>query len=247
MDKTSAGHIDGWCVESNQVRIYFNFISTRPTSGVTVIFSFLHCRCSMFYISRMDGVLDAWDLLQQHNEPVLTIKVCDEPLLCMRAHESGRFISAGSKNGAAFLIEVSDNMATSLKNDKPLLTAMFDRENKREKILEAKLREIKLKVKTAQLVHGDENNSESKLAKATANETACKQAEQDYLRAVEKEKSKMFPKLYKHRKRKGKVTTAAATTNDDDDSNAHEDDGNNGRESNDDDYEEDEDGSLVSE
>lgn len=201
-------------------------------------------RCSMFYISRMDGVLDAWDLLQQHNEPVLTIKVCDEPLLCMRAHESGRFISAGSKNGSAFLIEVSDNMATSMKNDKPLLTAMFDRENKREKILEAKLREIKLKVKTAQLGHGDDNNSESKLAKAAANETASKQAENDYLRAVEKEKSKMFPKLYKHRKQKAK--TVATTTNDDDDSiaNGHE---RNGRDTDDDDYEEDEDGSLVSE
>lgn len=30
----------------------------------------------------MDGVLDAWDLLQQQNEPILSIKVCDEPLLC---------------------------------------------------------------------------------------------------------------------------------------------------------------------
>lgn len=39
-------------------------------------------KCSMFYISRMDGVLDAWDLLQQQNEPILSIKVCDEPLLC---------------------------------------------------------------------------------------------------------------------------------------------------------------------
>lgn len=123
-------------------------------------------KCSMFYISRMDGVLDAWDLLQQQNEPVLSIKVCDEPLLCMRAHEGGKWISGGSENGATFLIEVSDNMATSLKNDKPLLTAMFERENKREKILEAKLREIKLKVKTAQMNH--EDNEETRLAKANA-------------------------------------------------------------------------------
>lgn len=43
---------------------------------------------------------------------------------------------------------------------------MFERENKREKILEAKLREIKLKVKTAQMVHDD--NEETKLAKANA-------------------------------------------------------------------------------
>lgn len=121
---------------------------------------------SMFYISRMDGVLDAWDLLQQQNESVLSIKVCDEPLLCMRAHEGGRLISGGSQNGATFLIEVSSNMATNQKNDKQLLTAMFERENKREKILEAKLRELKLKVKTAQLLH--EDNDETRAAKAAS-------------------------------------------------------------------------------
>lgn len=167
-------------------------------SAIVTHFPFLR-RCSMFYISRMDGVLDAWDLLQQHNEPVLSIKVCDEPLMCMRAHESGSFISAGSANGTTFLIEVSDNMATSLKNDKPLLTAMFERENKREKILEAKLREMKLKVKTAQLQH-DENDS--KTTKATAIEEACQQAEQEYMKAVQKEKTKLCPKSIKREKKR---------------------------------------------
>lgn len=143
----------------------------------------------MFYISRMDGVLDAWDLLQQHNDPVLSIKVCDDPLLCMKAHESGRFISAGSKNGATFLIELSDNMTTSLKNDKPMLTAMFERENKREKILEAKSKEIKLRVKTAQVAHDD--NGETKMNKANAIEAACKQAEEEFLANVRKAKQKM--------------------------------------------------------
>lgn len=151
----------------------------------------------MFYVSRMDGVLDAWDLLQQHNDPVLSIKVCDEPLLCMRAHESGRIISAGSKNGATYLIEVSDNMATSLKNDKPLLTAMFERENKREKILEAKSREIKLKVKTAQVAHDD--NGESKVNKANAIELACKQAEEEFLTNVLNAKEKLYPNKSKQR------------------------------------------------
>lgn len=151
----------------------------------------------MFYISRMDGVLDAWDLLQQHNDPVLSIKVCDEPLLCMRAHESGKLISAGSKNGATFLIEVSDNMATNLKNDKPLLTAMFERENKREKILEAKSREIKLKVKTAQVAHDD--SGESKMNRTSIIEAACKQAEEEFLLNVQKTKEKFFPSKMKNK------------------------------------------------
>lgn len=32
-------------------------------------------KCSLFYLSRMDGNVEAWDLLQQQSEPVLTMKV----------------------------------------------------------------------------------------------------------------------------------------------------------------------------
>jgi hypothetical protein len=33
-------------------------------------------KCSLFYLSRIDGNLEAWDLLQQQSEPILTMKVC---------------------------------------------------------------------------------------------------------------------------------------------------------------------------
>ena len=72
----------------------------------------------------MDGVMDAWDLLQQQKEPILTVKVCDEPLRCIRTHENGKFVSVGNMKGAIFLIEVSDDMSRSAKNDKPFLTAV---------------------------------------------------------------------------------------------------------------------------
>lgn len=32
-------------------------------------------KCSLFYLSRTDGSVEAWDLLQQQSEPILTIKV----------------------------------------------------------------------------------------------------------------------------------------------------------------------------
>lgn len=78
-------------------------------------------------------------------------------------------IACGSSNGNVYLVEVSENMTYSAKNDKAILTAvsilyllvgnklqpahdylfkMLDRESKREKILEGKLREIKIKMKT---------------------------------------------------------------------------------------------------
>lgn len=114
----------------------------------------------------MDGVLDAWDLLQQQNEPILSVKVCDEPLKCLRPHENGKFLACGSLKGATYLIELSDDMRTTAKNDKPLLTAMFERETKREKILEAKLRELKLKVKTAHKIVEEEDGDKPKLTES---------------------------------------------------------------------------------
>ncbi|CAO1421747.1 unnamed protein product [Diamesa tonsa] len=105
-------------------------------------------KCSLFYLGRTDGNLEAWDLLQQQSEPILTIKVCDNSIKCVKPHETGRMIACGSSNGNVYLVEVSENMTHSAKNDKAILTAMLDRESKREKILEGKLREIKIKMKT---------------------------------------------------------------------------------------------------
>lgn len=149
----------------------------------------------MFYISRMDGVLDAWDLLQQQNEPVLSMKVCDEPIRCIRSHESGNLVSVGSQKGAMYLLEVSDNMTFSSKNDKPLFTAMLERESKREKILEAKLRELKLKNKTATRI--DEDTDEQRQMRVSGLERACNQARTDYFKVVERIRASRSPDKFK--------------------------------------------------
>lgn len=150
----------------------------------------------MFYISRMDGVLDAWDMLQQQNEPVLSMKVCDEPIRCIRSHpESGNWVSVGNDHGAMYLLEVSDNMTYSSKNDKPLFTAMLEREGKREKILEAKLREMKLKNKTTQRV--EEETEDQRQSRAAGLERACNQARTDYFKVVERIRASRSPDKFK--------------------------------------------------
>lgn len=81
-------------------------------------------KSSIFYISRMDGVLESWDLLQQQSEPVLRVKICDDAIKCLKTHESGRLVACGSGSGSTYLVEVSENMVGSSKNDKPILTAV---------------------------------------------------------------------------------------------------------------------------
>ena len=44
-------------------------------------------RPSVFFTTRMDGCLDAWDILYQQRAPLLSIKVSDDPLHTLKVHE----------------------------------------------------------------------------------------------------------------------------------------------------------------
>uniref|UniRef100_A0A7R9GTU4 Dynein intermediate chain 3, ciliary n=3 Tax=Timema TaxID=61471 RepID=A0A7R9GTU4_TIMPO len=105
-------------------------------------------RFSVFYVTRMDGTLDAWDILHQQREAILSVKVCDDPLQCLRVHDEGQLVAVGNSNGTTYLVEFSESLVSSNRNDRPLLTAMLERESRREKILEARTREIRLKQRT---------------------------------------------------------------------------------------------------
>ncbi|XP_060914827.1 dynein axonemal intermediate chain 2 [Labrus mixtus] len=102
-------------------------------------------RPSVFFSVKMDGTLDVWDILFKQNDPTLSLKVCDEPLYSLRLQDNGRLVACGSQGGGATLLEVCAGLSTLQKNEKSLLASMFERETKREKILEARQREIRLK------------------------------------------------------------------------------------------------------
>ena len=45
-------------------------------------------RPSVFFTSRQDGVLDAWDILYQQKAPILSIKVSDEAVNCIKVNQN---------------------------------------------------------------------------------------------------------------------------------------------------------------
>ncbi|XP_067914809.1 dynein axonemal intermediate chain 2 isoform X1 [Heterodontus francisci] len=102
-------------------------------------------RPTVFYTTKMNGTVDAWDLSFKHSEPTLSIKVCDEPLYSLRIQDNGRLLACGSHQGTTTLLELSSGFCTYQKNEKALASAMFERETKREKILEARQREMRVK------------------------------------------------------------------------------------------------------
>ncbi|GJQ68712.1 hypothetical protein Trydic_g17247 [Trypoxylus dichotomus] len=120
--------------------MWTNFHKARLTDG-----AWSPTRYSVFFTTRSDGILDVWDILQQQKQASVGVKVCDESLKTLRTHDLGRLVAVGNKKGTTYLVEFSENLASSNKNDKSLLTAMFERETRREKILEARNRELRLK------------------------------------------------------------------------------------------------------
>ncbi|NWS61260.1 DNAI2 protein, partial [Chunga burmeisteri] len=102
-------------------------------------------RPAVFFTTRSDGTLDVWDFLFKQKDPSLSLKVCDEPLSSLRLQDNGRIVGCGSKLGTVTLLEISSGLCSLQRNEKTLATAMFERETKREKILEARHRELRLK------------------------------------------------------------------------------------------------------
>ncbi|TRY99004.1 hypothetical protein DNTS_034814 [Danionella cerebrum] len=94
-------------------------------------------RPAVFFTVRMNGILDVWDILFKPNDPVLSLKVCDEALYSVRVQNNSSLISCGSQLGTVTLLEMSSNLCTLQNSEKSLVSEMFDRETKREKILEA--------------------------------------------------------------------------------------------------------------
>ncbi|RLU17333.1 hypothetical protein DMN91_009566 [Ooceraea biroi] len=111
-------------------------------------------RYSVYYLIKTDGTLDVWDFLIQQDSPVLSVKICDESLTCLRPHEQGQLAAVANKKGSTYLLEFSEVLTINQKNDKVLLTALLDRETRREKVIEAKNRELRLKMKTLK-THGE--------------------------------------------------------------------------------------------
>ncbi|OXA56887.1 Dynein intermediate chain 3, ciliary [Folsomia candida] len=102
-------------------------------------------RPSCFIACRNDGVLEWWDLLIRGGNNIMQMKVCDEALTAVCAADTGKHIAVGSIHGDVRFIQMSDLMSDFDKGEKPMLAAVFDRESRREKYLEQRNREIRLK------------------------------------------------------------------------------------------------------
>ncbi|XP_041881473.1 dynein intermediate chain 2, axonemal [Corvus kubaryi] len=96
---------------------------------------------AVFFTAKSDGTLDIWDFLFHQKEPSLSLKVSNDPLLSLCSQDNGRILGCGTRLGIVSLLEISPGLCTMRKNEKTLTSTMFERETRREKVLQDKHRE----------------------------------------------------------------------------------------------------------
>lgn len=115
-------------------------------------------RCSVIFITRYDGTLEVWDLLIRQDEPVLQLKLSDSALKTIRVHEATENVALGSRNGVIYLMNFSQNLVNCDKTERAALANLFERETRREKYYDARMREMRMKY--AQTFKDEEKTNE---------------------------------------------------------------------------------------
>lgn len=99
-------------------------------------------RAGVFFVTRNDGALDAWDLFYRQTSPAYTHKVSDAPLSAVALQGAslerggGRLLAVGDASGTITMLELSENLVTPQSSEKNSIGLMFERESKREETLE---------------------------------------------------------------------------------------------------------------
>ena len=135
-------------------------------------------RPGVFFTGRADGALDVWDLFYKQNDPSLTVQVTEKAITSLTVQEGGRLVMVGAADGSATLLQLCEGLAVAQPGEKQSISQMLDRETKREKNLEVRARELKMKARK----EGGKGDTEDDMARV-APET-LDEVEQQFLAAV---------------------------------------------------------------
>lgn len=111
-----------------QTPYYSSFLSTGAWSPT---------RAGVFFLCRQDGRLDTWDYFYRMNEVSLSQKISDAALTSLSVQAQGGLAAVGDSEGVITLMQLCDGLIQPGPNEKGMIGGMFDREQKRERNLEA--------------------------------------------------------------------------------------------------------------
>ena len=90
-------------------------------------------RPGLFFLTRMDGFLDIWDFYYRQNEVAYSQKISDGVLTSIST--MGSMTAIGDSDGTVSMMQLGRVLYEADKNEKDLMSAIFERESIREKNL----------------------------------------------------------------------------------------------------------------
>lgn len=140
---------------------------TAPKDVLYTHASWVSSRPSNFVVTRNDGYFDIYDLLKDPARPYLEVKLRSS--MNSKSKSMGKFkkdrdimqdlhltyaspsdnpsklLAIGTSQGNVYMQQMSESLYMSEKSDKPILAQCFERETRREKMIEQRYREIRLR------------------------------------------------------------------------------------------------------
>ena len=104
-------------------------------------------RAGVIITTRMDGVMDVWDLLYRQTSPVLSVQLSEFSLNTLQCTAEGRHVAVGGVDGNTVLLELSGGLSQAQYDEKNIIESMFSRESSRDRALLQRAKERKGKAR----------------------------------------------------------------------------------------------------
>lgn len=158
-------------------------IVTKPYRYQVTDVTWAPLRYSSYMAVCEGGYFHYWDLLRSSGHAVSTLKVSTNGLTKLTPNVTGKIVATGDSQGTVILLNLSENMTVPDELDKQRVLQLYNRETRREHILDTRLKEIHLKQR-------GEEKTEIKSVEIGSDEDIG-QIEEDYFRVVKEELEKM--------------------------------------------------------
>ncbi|KAH6594814.1 hypothetical protein BASA50_006288 [Batrachochytrium salamandrivorans] len=131
--------VGGWSFSIWKEKLIFGpLLSSVPASSYLLSGCWSPTRPGVFFIGRADGVLEVWDLLDTSHAPSTTQTITSTAISCLQIHQYGgrsgdgqQFLAVGDDSGTLHIIEIPKKLQRPSKNEKSVITSLFEREARR--------------------------------------------------------------------------------------------------------------------
>lgn len=165
-------------------------MTTKYHSSYLTSGSWSPTRAGVFFVTRMDGVVDIWDYFYRQNEVAYSHKVGDCQLSSMAVQgtmqgqsSGGKLVAMGDVTGTVSLLEVCESLAAPQANERKAIDLMFEREMKQEKNLEARDRDLR-RQRAAEAENKNKGEGDKKDAKDEKMEALLRKVDADFLAMI---------------------------------------------------------------